>query len=99
MRMPASTSKLLVDPTISCKLRTGGNMVRRLWAERVAAARKSNERATLRPISIHRLRNRHAANFNTAQVGRAHAVPLGQQQRVVTGSEGRAALGGARIVA
>src|SRR5689334_10276624 len=31
MRNPASTSRLLAAPTISCVPRTGGNMVRRTW--------------------------------------------------------------------
>src|SRR5690349_1341928 len=98
MRIPASTSKLLVEPTISCRPRTGGNMVSLLCALKAAAAVRTKP-AILGPIAIHGLRDRRAAHLDTLQVGGSDPVLFGQQQRVVTGAEGRRSPRRTRIVA
>src|SRR5580698_7917519 len=110
MRMPASTSKLLHDPTISCRPRTGGNMVSFDWAARVAgsknakaalraAAGKITRRAESGFIAEQRPRNRHAAYVDFAEVRRAYTMPLGEEQRILTGPKWGEAPRCTRIVA
>src|SRR5690242_17551200 len=115
MRKPASTSRLLAAPTISCVPRTGGNMVWRTCAGSGAARRKrltaetprrrdktANRLESLfqsRFIFVEGLGDGDADHFDAFQIRGADAVALGQQQRVVTGLKWGLTAIGARVVA
>src|SRR5712692_940698 len=114
IRKPASTSRLLAAPTISCVPRTGGNMVWRTWAEigarrrrLTAETRRRREKTAnrleclfdLRFIFVQSLGDGNADHFDAFQICRADAVALGQEQRVVASLEWGRATFGARVVA